>query len=61
MNIKWRALEIAEYILAAGRIEDPEDWDEMEVCLSFELDERGIDGEQRTEILRIVKERWYFE
>ena len=56
------ALKIAEEIFANGRIEDPENWDEMEVELDFELDTLGIeDPEEREIIMDTVRIKWYPE
>lgn len=53
------ALKIAGQIFLNGRIDDPDDWDEMEIELNFELDERGVKGEERKQALKTVKDRWY--
>lgn len=55
------ALKIAEEIFADGKIDNPDDWDEMEVMLDFELNERGITGKEKEDAMTIVKEHWYAE
>lgn len=59
MRAKVDALKIADKIFSNGRIDNPEDWNEMKIELCFELDERGIEGKERKEILDTVKTHWY--
>ena len=59
---KIDVLKIASDIFANGRIDNPEDWDEMEVQLDFVLcDEYGIESNspQYKAAMGMVRGRWY--
>jgi hypothetical protein len=58
-QVKNEALKIAEEIFSNGRIEDPEDWNEMEIELSFEMSERDVPIEDRDLMRQTVKKAWY--
>lgn len=52
-------LEIASEIMANGRIEDPEDWEEMKIELQHEFNEHNLSQEHQEEGLQAVKRHWY--
>ena len=51
--------KLAESIFADGRIENSDDWSELELELKHELDMQETPKEQQEEELQKVKEAWY--
>jgi Zn finger protein HypA/HybF involved in hydrogenase expression len=53
------ALGLAEQIFADGRIDNPDDWGEMQEELRIELYNLGVGQEEVLGVLSRVKEAWY--
>lgn len=59
---KINVFKIAEELFSNGRILDPEDWDEMQIELDFELSQNfGIEAgtKEYKAAMGMIKDRWY--
>lgn len=54
-------LELATRIFESGRINDPEDWDEMYNEIESEMMDMGEKRDSINHCLTIVKKNWYPE
>jgi transcription elongation factor Elf1 len=53
------ALKLAEQIFADGRIDNPDDWGEMQEELRIDLYNLGVGDAEALRVLSRVKEAWY--
>ena len=53
------AMNMASKIFEAGRISNPEDWNEMKLEMIFAMDEAEIPEEFQEVMLDQVKKSWY--